>query len=157
MDHSAPDALPVAPSTADTDRADASESGAVDALDRAEPGDAVVIVGLVAAPTLRHTVSPDADALLHESLRRILEETVPDDGRVLPWPHGQFLAVLPRTTRANAATVAGEVRRRWHCSWTAPVAVASGVSAVDASTPATLAAMLAGAELSAAKERATHA
>jgi hypothetical protein len=120
------------------------------------PGDAIVILALVPAPTLRRAVSAEADSMLHESLRRIVEDSVPAGGRVLPWPHGQFLAVLPETTRSSAIAVAGEVRRRWHCSWTAPVAVASGVSAVDACTPAPTAAMLAGAEVVAARERVAH-
>jgi hypothetical protein len=64
--------------------------------------------------------------------------------------------VVPRTTRAQAVMLAGDVRRQWHCSWTAPVTVATGVCAVDVATPAATAAMLAGAEVSASKERVAH-
>jgi hypothetical protein len=127
-----------------------------DPLAGVAPGDALVILALVPASTLRPALTPEAEALLRDSLRRVVEEVVPDGATVLEWRHGQFLAVLSRTTRAEAGLVAGEIRRRWHCSWTAPVTVASGVSSVDVSTPPATAAMLAGAEVSASKERAAH-
>jgi hypothetical protein len=121
-------------------------------LDTARPGDAIVILALVPAPTLR-AVTPEADSVLHESLGHIVGESVPAGARVVPWPEGRLLVVLPRTTRAHAVAMTGEVRRRWHCSWTAPVAVASGVSVVDATTSADTAAMRASAEVNAAKGR----
>lgn len=122
-------------------------------LETARPGDAIVVLALVPAPTLRPAVTAEADTLLHESLRHIVEGSVPAGARVVPWPQGQLLVVLPHTTRGDAVAMTGEVRRHWHCSWTAPVAVASGVCVVDATSSPDAAVLCASAEVDAARER----
>lgn len=126
-------------------------------LARAGDGDSLLVAGLVPAPSLRVTLTPEATAVLRESLLRIVATVVGTPDAAVPWIHDAVLAVLRDATDDDRRDARDAVRARWHQAWEAPVTVVTAIASVDAATPAPVAVLLAGAQLGVAKDAYAHA
>lgn len=126
-------------------------------LARAREGDVLLVAGLVPAPSLRVALTPEATMVLRDSLLRIVATVAATPDAAVPWIHDAVLAVLRGASADDRRDASDSVRSRWHQAWRAPVTVVTATAAVDAATPASVAVLLAGAELGVAKGACAHA
>ena len=135
----------------------AAQPAAADLLGRARPGDGLLVASLVPAPSLHCALTPEASAVLHDSLVRIVAAAVGTASAVAPWIHDAVLALMTAASPEECRAAGAEVRARWHQKWQAPVTVVTGTATVDTTTPASVAVCLAGAQLGASKDACLHA